>query len=175
MGSMKMMNAKFANVRGARAGAAAVLAVAGLALLSGCGDGEKNVTKASVDENGVKASVEISDPWCRPSLNGATAGACYATIKASGDNRLTGAATPQATEVQIHDMVMEGGMMKMNPLPTGLALKGGEKTELAPGGKHLMLIGLTAPLTEGSAVALTFTFSGTPAMTVQAPVRQPKG
>lgn len=146
-----------------------------LALLAGCGDGGgKNTTTASVTENGVKATVEVSDPWCRPSPNGATAGACYVTIKASSDNRLTGAAAPQAGEVQIHDMSMQGGVMKMTPLPDGLALKAGEKTALAPGGKHLMLIGLTSPLIEGSAVALTLTFSDTPAVTVQAPVRQPK-
>lgn len=153
---------------------ATLLAAAGLFLLAGCGDGGKNVTTATTDENGVKASVEIRDPWCRPSPNGATAGACYAVIEASTDNRLTGVATPQAGEVQIHNMVAEGGMMKMNAMPDGLALKGGEKAILEPGGKHLMLIGLTGPMTEGSAVALTFTFSGTPAMTVQAPVRQPK-
>ncbi|MGA0545311.1 copper chaperone PCu(A)C [Brevundimonas sp. VNH65] len=150
------------------------LILPGLALLSACGDGGRNVTKASVSENGVNASVEIRDPWCRPSPNGATAGACYAVIEASSDNRLTGVATPQATEVQIHDMVAQGDMMTMTPLPDGLALKGGEKVVLEPGAKHLMLIGLTAPLTEGQAVALTFTFSATPAMTVQAPVRQPK-
>ena len=158
-----------------RAPLALGLIAPGLVLLAACGDGDgKNTTTASVTENGVKATIEVSDPWCRPSPNGATAGACYVTIKASTDNRLTGAATPQAGEVQIHDMAMQGGMMTMTPLPEGLALKAGEKTPLAPGGKHLMLIGLAAPLAEGSAVALTLTFSETPAVTVQAPVRQPK-
>lgn len=145
-----------------------------LAALAACGDKEKNVTTATLEKDGVKATVEIRDAWCRPTPNGAQVGACYATIKASTANRLTGAATPHATEVQIHDMSMEGGVMKMNALPTGLPLAADEEVRLEPGGKHLMLMGLTGPLAEGSAVALTFTFSGTPAMTVQAPVRQPK-
>jgi copper(I)-binding protein len=153
-----------------------MIIVAPLALLAlaGCGDNPKNTTKASVSTNGVTASVVISDPWCRPSPNGAKVGACYATIKANTSNRLTGAATPLATDVEIHDMVMEGGVMKMIALPDGMPLVADEKLELAPGGKHLMLMGLTGPLSEGTAVPLTFTFTETPAMTVEAPVRQPK-
>ena len=145
-----------------------------LAALSGCGDGKKTTTTATVETDGVKASVEIRDPWCRPTPNGAQVGACYATIKASTANRLTGVATPQAGMVEIHDMVMDGAMMKMSPMPNGLPLVADEEVKLAPGGKHMMLMQLTGPLTDGSAVALTFTFSDTPAMTVQAPVRQPK-
>lgn len=153
-----------------------MMIVAPLALLAlaGCGDNQKNSTKASVSTNGVTASVVISDPWCRPSPIGAQVGACYATIKASTSNRLTGVATPLAGEVQIHDMSMEGGIMRMTALPDGIVLVADEKLELAPGGKHLMLMALTSPLSEGTAVPLTLTFSDTPAMTVEAPVRQPK-
>lgn len=151
-----------------------IVAPLALLVLAGCGDNPKNSTKASVSTNGVTASVVISDPWCRPSPNGAQVGACYATIKASSSNRFTGVATPLAAEVQIHDMIMEAGMMKMTALPEGIVLVADEKLELAPGGKHLMLMSLTGPLTEGTAVPLTFTFSDTPAMTVEAPVRQPK-
>lgn len=150
---------------------AAPLAVLALA---GCGDKDKTVTTATMEKDGVKATVEIRDAWCRPTPNGVQVGACYATIKASTANRLTGVATPQAGLVEIHDMVMEGGMMKMNAMPNGLPLVADEEVKLAPGGKHLMLMELTGPLTDGTAVALTFTFSGTPAMTVQAPVRSPE-
>jgi copper(I)-binding protein len=79
-----------------------------------------------------------------------------------------------AANAMVHDMTMANGMMNMSEMADGLPLKGGEKVELKPGGKHLMLMGLTGPLVEGSAVPLTLTFSDTPAMTVQAPVRQPK-
>lgn len=142
--------------------------------LTGCGDKDETVTTATMEKDGVKATVEIRDAWCRPSPNGAQVGACYATIKASTANRLTGVATPQAGMVEIHDMVMDGAMMKMSPMPNGLPLVADEEVKLAPGGKHLMLMQLTGPLTDGAAVALTFTFSDTPAMTVQAPVRQPE-
>ena len=135
---------------------------------------DKASTKTVVEKDGAKAVVEIKTAWCRPSPNGAQAGACYLTIKSSVANRITGLATPLATEAAIHDMTMANGMMTMTPMPDGLPLEAGKSIELAPGGKHLMLVGLTGPLVEGTSVPLTLTFSATPAMTVQAAVRQPE-
>jgi len=146
-----------------------------LLALAACGGGDKDAsTKTTVEKDGVKASVEITDAWCRPTPNGAQAGACYLTVESTHANRVTGVATPLAANAQIHDMTMQDGMMRMSELSGGLPLPAGEKVELAPGGRHLMLMGLTAPLVDGTAVPLTLTFSATPAMTVQAPVRQPK-
>ena len=153
--------------------ATASLLVLGLAL-SACNRDGKNSTTASIDTGGIKATVEITDPWCRPTPNGAQTGACYLTVKSSTDNTMTGVATPLAANGMVHDMTMANGMMSMSDMTGGLPLKAGEKTELKPGGKHIMLTGLTGPLVEGAAVPLTLTFSNTPAMTVQAPVRQPK-
>ncbi|CAN5291996.1 copper chaperone PCu(A)C [soil metagenome] len=142
--------------------------------LAACHSGDKPMAKASIETDGVKATVEISDAWCRPTPNGAQTGACYLTVKASHANRMTGAATPLAANAMIHDVSTAGGMMSMSDMTAGLPLAAGEAVELKPGGRHLMLTGLTAPLVEGTAVPLTLTFSNTPAMTVQAPVRQPK-
>ena len=149
------------------------VAVLGLAL-SACKGGGEASTKTTMEQDGVKAVVEISDPWCRPTPNGAQAGACYLTVESNVANRLTGVATPLAAESMIHDMSMDGGVMKMAEMTGGLPLVAKQKVKLEPGGKHIMLVGLTAPLVDGTAVPLTFTFSGTPAMTVQAAVRQPK-
>ncbi|WP_207868436.1 copper chaperone PCu(A)C [Brevundimonas goettingensis] len=152
----------------------ALALLAPMLALGACHPGKKNSTTASIETDGVKATVEITDPWCRPTPNGAQAGACYLTIKSSHENTMTGVATPLAANAMVHDMSMANGMMNMSEMAGGLPLKGGEKVELKPGGKHLMLMGLTGPLVEGSAVPLTLTFSDTPAMTVQAPVRLPK-
>jgi copper(I)-binding protein len=152
---------------------ASTLLVLALGLMA-CKGGEKASTTATLETDGVKAVVKISDPWCRPTPNGAQAGACYLTVESNVANQLTGVATPLAATSMIHDMSMDGGMMKMSEMVGGLALDANQKTTLAPGGKHIMLMGLTAPLTEGTSVPLTFTFSNTPAMTVQAAVRQPK-
>lgn len=151
---------------------ASAVVVLGL-VLTGCKGGEPS-TKTTMDQDGVKAVVEITDPWCRPTPNGAQAGACYLTVESNVANQLTGVATPLAANAMIHDMSMDGGMMKMGEMSGGLPLAAKQEVELAPGGKHIMLTGLTGPLTEGITVPLTFTFSATPAMTVQAVVRQPK-
>ena len=153
--------------------ASTLLVILGVAL-SACQREGKNSTTASIDTEGGNASVEITDPWCRPTPNGALAGACYLTVKSSVDNTMTGVATPLAANAMVHDMSLANGMMTMSDMTGGLPLKGGEKVELQPGGKHLMLTGLTGPLVDGAAVPLTLTFSDTPAMTVQAPVRQPR-
>ena len=119
------------------------------------------------------ASVAAADAWCRPSPNGAKAGGCYVTLTAATDDRLTGGSTPQAGLLQVHEMKTENGMMKMAELTAGLPLPAGQAVALAPGGNHLMLIGLTAPLVAGETVPLTFQFASAPAITVQAQVRQP--
>jgi copper(I)-binding protein len=152
---------------------ASTIVVLGLAL-AGCKGGGEASTKATIETDGVKAVVEIKDAWCKPTPNGAQAGACYLTVESNVANRLTGVATPMATSSMIHDMSMEGGMMKMSEITGGLPLAAKAEVKLAPGGKHIMLMGLTAPLVEGTSVPVTFTFSDTPAMTVQAAVRQPK-
>ena len=119
------------------------------------------------------AAVSATDAWCRPSPNGAKAGGCYVTLTAATDDRLTGGSTPQAGLLQVHEMKTENGMMKMAELTEGLPLPAGQAVALAPGGNHLMLIGLTAPLVAGETVPLTLQFASAPAITVQAQVRQP--
>lgn len=119
------------------------------------------------------AAVTATDAWCRPSPNGAKAGGCYVTLTAATDDRLTGGSTPRAGSLQVHEMKTENGMMKMAELTAGLPLPAGEAVALAPGGNHLMLIGLTAPLVAGETVPLTFQFASAPTITVRAQVRQP--
>ncbi len=119
------------------------------------------------------AVVTAADAWCRPSPNGAKAGGCYVTLTATTDDRLTGGSSPRAGELQVHEMKTENGMMKMAQLTEGLPLPAGQAVGLAPGGNHLMLIGLTAPLVAGETVPLTLQFASAPEVTVQAVVRQP--
>lgn len=119
------------------------------------------------------AAVSATDAWCRPSPNGAKAGGCYVTLTAATDDRLTGGSTPRAGSLQVHEMKTENGMMKMAEMTAGLPLPAGQAVALAPGGNHLMLIGLTAPLVAGETVPLTFQFASAPTITVQAQVRRP--
>lgn len=122
----------------------------------------------------VPPDVEVSDAWCRASLPGAAAAACYVTLTATGEDRLVGAETVAAARTEIHTMSMAGGVMRMRPLD-GLDLPRGRAVALRPGGEHLMLISPTAPLQAGDTVTLTLRFRRAAPASLQAPVRAAPG
>ena len=86
--------------------------------------------------------------------------AAYLTIENSGSepDRLVGASSPAAKTVEIHEMVDDGGTMRMRPLADGLAIPANATTTLEPGGYHIMLIDLKAPLKAGDRFPLDLTF-----------------
>ena len=141
-----------------------------LLVLSACNPSQPARTPADA---GQAAAVVTADAWCRPSPNGAKAGGCYITLTAATDDRLTGGSTPRAGMLQVHEMKTENGVMTMGEMGQGLPLPAGEAVALAPGGNHLMLMELTAPLVAGETVPLTLTFADAAPVTVQAKVRQP--
>jgi copper(I)-binding protein len=98
-------------------------------------------------------------------------GAVYVTIVNHGaPDALLAASTSAASMVELHEVVQEGGVMKMRPLPR-LDVPGGERLEMKPGGHHIMLLGLTRDLKPGDTVSVTLTFDKAGRMTVDAPVR----
>ena len=78
-------------------------------------------------------------------------------LTSDSDARLVGADSPAASVVEIHEMIMDGNVMKMNAIP-GLDLPAGKTVELKPGGYHVMLLDLKAPLAKDTAVPLTLVF-----------------
>ena len=135
--------------------------------LSACGGGN------SAPEG--PAVVQAEDAWCRPTPTGVLVGGCYVTLVSSRDDRLVSVASPLSQVVEIHEMRMEGDMMRMGQLEDGLPLPAGETVQMRPGAEHLMLMTLSAPLTEGETVPLTLTFEDAAEVTVEAQVRQPDG
>lgn len=114
----------------------------------------------------------LSDASARATLPGAPVGAGYLSIRNTGTtpDRLVSAASPLSGAVQIHQMRMEGDMMKMEELEGGLAILPGETVMLAPGGLHLMFLGLTGPFSEGASVPVTLRFERAGAVEVELPV-----
>ena len=104
--------------------------------------------------------VVIVLPWARATPSGATTGAGYLTIENHGqaDDRLVGVASPVAAKVEVHEMSMTGGVMRMRPVQGGVAIAAGKSVTLAPSGYHIMLMGLNAPLKQGDKVPVTLTF-----------------
>jgi hypothetical protein len=76
------------------------------------------------------------------------------------DDRLVAASSPVAERVELHTMTMDGDVMRMRELEDGIALPAGEMVELAPGGLHVMFIGLSGPFVAGEEVQVTLTFEG---------------
>lgn len=102
----------------------------------------------------------ITGPFSRATLPNAPVGGGFFTITNAGpaDDRLVAAESSIAKETQIHEMAMEGDVMKMRQLVDGLVIPAGQTVALEPGGLHLMFMGLNGPIVEGDAVPLTLTF-----------------
>ncbi|MTH64329.1 copper chaperone PCu(A)C [Paracoccus shanxieyensis] len=104
--------------------------------------------------------IGISGQFTRATPPGAKIAGGFMVLKNDGssDDRLVSVSTPVAARAEIHEMSMDGDVMKMRALPDGLPLPAGQVVELKPGGYHLMLMGLTQPLVEGETVPLTLHF-----------------
>ncbi|MGB6534639.1 MAG: copper chaperone PCu(A)C [Xanthobacteraceae bacterium] len=102
-------------------------------------------------------SLQITQPWARATPKGADSGAAYMTVTNTGSRveRLSCVSSPTAGKCQIHQMTMQDGVMKMRPVADGLAVKPGQTVTFKPGGYHVMLVGLKAPLEQGKTVEAT--------------------
>ncbi len=116
----------------------------------------------------------ISHPWARASAGKAKNGAAFMTLANNGQaaDRLVKVSTPVAMKASLHLSVMEGGLMHMRPVEA-VEVKPGEPTVLKPGGLHVMLMGLKAPLEEGETFTLTLTFEKAGSVDVRVTVAKP--
>jgi hypothetical protein len=103
------------------------------------------------------APVTAEGAWARASVQGQSASGAFLRLTAREPLSLVGVATPVAGVAEVHEMKMEGEVMKMRPLAS-LELPAGKAVELKPGGHHVMLMDLKAPLAAGTRVPLTLTF-----------------
>jgi copper(I)-binding protein len=107
--------------------------------------------------------IVISHPWSRATPTGAQIGAGYLVIENRGTmpDRLLGGSVEAATGFELHDVVLEDGIMRMRQL-TSIELPPGGSIEAKPGGRHIMFVGLLHPLAAGEKVrgALQFEHAG---------------
>ncbi len=118
-------------------------------------------------------TIEIAHPFARATAATAKTGAAYFTIVNTGtsDDRLIAASSPVAEKSEPHSTIDDNGVMRMRPL-AGIEVKAGERVELKPGGMHLMLTGLKAPLKLGQSFPLTLTFEKAGAVSVMVAVEK---
>ena len=100
------------------------------------------------------ADVTVADAWVRATVPQQMATGAFMRLTSDSDMRLVGADSPRANVVEIHEMIMDGDVMKMNAVP-GVDLPAGKTVELKPGGYHVMLMGLKQQVKDGDEVPLS--------------------
>jgi len=102
----------------------------------------------------------IAHPWTRATPKSATVAGGYLKITNTGStpDRLTGGSAEVARKFEIHEMSMDGGVMKMRELKNGLEIPPGATVELKPGSYHIMMMNLSRPLAKGEKVKGSLTF-----------------
>ncbi len=102
-------------------------------------------------------AVQVKDAWARATVAGQKASGAFMKITAKTATRLVAVSTPVAGVAEVHEMKMDGDIMKMRAIP-GLDLPAGKTVELRAGGYHLMLMDLKQALVSGSVLPLTLHF-----------------
>jgi copper(I)-binding protein len=103
-------------------------------------------------------SVDVKDAWVRTSVPGQKATGAFMKLTAKDGAKLVAASSPVAGVTEVHEMKMEGDIMKMKAVAGGLDLPAGKTVELKPGGYHVMLMDLKAALPKDSTIPLTLVF-----------------
>ena len=113
----------------------------------------------------------VDNAWARATPGKSDIGAAYVTIHSPTDDRLVAASTPVAKKAELHTMEMSGMVMKMRPI-SSIDIPAGQSVSLAPGGMHIMLMGLKQPLKAGQSFPLTLTFAKAGTRTVNVAVEK---
>jgi copper(I)-binding protein len=99
------------------------------------------------------AQVTVADPWVRTTVAQQKTTAAYMTITSLQGGKLIEASSPVAASAEVHEMKMDGDLMKMRAVDA-LPLPMGKAVELKPNGYHMMLMGLKAPVKAGDVVPI---------------------
>jgi periplasmic copper chaperone A len=119
------------------------------------------------------ANIVMTQAWSRATPGGSKVAGGYLTIENKGPalDKLLSASTEAAKKIDIHEMAVTDGVMTMRPVEGGLPIEAGKTVKFAPGGLHLMIVGLVAPLVQGEKVPVTLKFEKAGEITVSFDVR----
>lgn len=145
-----------------------------IALLAGCGDSDRSAQSGESAAACRGDGIVISDAWMRAAPAGRPMSAAYLTLCNAGDapDRLLRVSTEAAGAAELHESRRDAsGVASMSPVD-GLALAPDEAVALAPGGAHIMLIGMTRAVEAGDTIALTLEFENAPPQTIIVAARE---
>jgi len=103
-------------------------------------------------------TVDVKEAWARATVPGQKATGAFMKITAKDGAKLVSVSSPVAGVSEVHEMKMDGDVMKMRAVAGGLDLPAGKAVELKPGGYHVMLMDLKAPLQKDSTIPMTLVF-----------------
>lgn len=123
---------------------------------------------------GAADSVSVQDPYVRMAPPNAPATGAFMVIRNNGDKevKVLKAANPVSRVTELHNHINDGGVMRMRPV-TAIEIKAKGEVALKPGGLHVMMIDLKAPLKEGEIVPITLGFDDGSSKVVEAKVVRP--
>lgn len=105
------------------------------------------------------AQISVQEPWVRATVAQQKATGAFMQLVSPAGGRLVSASSPVAGVVEIHEMAMDGNVMKMRAI-AGLDLPAGKAVALKPGGHHVMLMDLKQGLQAGQSVPITLVVEG---------------
>ncbi len=147
------------------------LLAAALSLAALCGPAH------ALDQTAKLGDLAVTAPSIRAMVPGASVAGGFMTIANRGKeaDRLVSVATPGVKRVEIHEMKMDGEVMKMRKLDDGLPLPAGQTVQLKSGGYHLMFIQPEKPYRQGDSVPVTLTFQKAGKVEIAFPVTSQSG
>ncbi len=116
------------------------------------------VLAATLSTSLLAQTVVVQDAWARATVQGQKASGAFMKLTAKENSQLVSVSSPVAGVAEVHEMKMDGDVMKMRALPAGLELPAGKAVELKPGGYHVMLMDLKMPLQKDTTIPLTLVF-----------------
>lgn len=146
----------------------------GAVALGACSDHSQHAGHDAAPQVGVAQQVQgdiaVSNAWLRPTIEGQDATGAYLTITAGQALALVGATSPAAEIIEVHEMKMDGDVMRMRRAEK-LNLEPGQPLALKPGGFHLMMMALPAPIPQGQAVDLVLNFEKPDGTKIDMPIK----
>jgi hypothetical protein len=100
------------------------------------------------------ANLSVTDAWARATMPGQKVSGAYMQLQSDADARLVSASSPAVPRVEVHEMKMDGDVMRMSEVKS-IELPKGKTVSLEPGGYHIMLMNLTKPIAAGEVIPLT--------------------
>lgn len=129
-----------------------------------------SMVRAAEASEATAGDLAVTKAWARATPPGASTGAVYITVENRGadEDRLVSAASPAARSAMVHQTIEENGVSTMREADVRVAP--GAAVEMKPGGMHIMLMGLAAPLKAGDTLTLNLVFEKAGPVTVEAPI-----